>query len=313
MTEKLPIKWETLRNKTAIITGGASGLGLATALQWAEHGAYVALADRDEAAGQKAVTEMTAKGYNVTFVQCDTTDWQSSVAAFKHAVQFGPRKTLDIAALYAGIGGDSANLFHLVRKDNPQVSMDIDPVESDPRILQINLDGVVKSTKLALHYFRLPAVEGSPEVTGRKSLFLVSSLAGYCDYDPTHYSTSKFGVRGLFRSLRIAARDPANNFAVSECAPGYHGTPMVMNFNAGDGIRQKKVEAARDAGFLAPIEHVANCASLCVTNEQANCRSFLTIPSGFYDIGEDLMDGYGGATLTRHLNESGYIKAGFVS
>lgn len=312
MAEKLPIKYEALKNRCAIVTGGASGLGLATAARWAEHGAYVTLVDQNEQEGQAAAKNLQAKGYHVSFVQCDTRDWTSSVAAFKHAVNFSPRKTLDIAALYAGVGGDASNLVQQVQKDNPTVSLDKDPVEVDTRILDINLDGVLKSTNLALYYFRLPAAPGSPEVApGRKALFLVSSLAGYCDYNPTHYCVSKFGVRGLFRSLRIAASDPANNFRVNLVGPGYHGTPMVMKLAEDGGPRRKAIEAAIAAGFMAPIEHVVDAATLSVTNEDVNGRSFLTVPQGFYDIMEDLEYGYGG-TLNEWMETSGYKKAGFV-
>lgn len=311
--ENLPIKYETLNHKSVIVTGGASGLGLATGTRWAEHGAYVTLADLNKDEGEAVAADLTAKGHKVTFIQCDVTDWTSSVAAFKHAVNFSPRKTLDIAALFAGVGGDGSNLVKQVERDNPEPSLDKDPVEPSTKIVEINLDGQVKSAKLALHYFRLPAATNAPEVApGKKSLFLVSSLAGYVDYDSTHYCVSKYGVRGLFRSLRIASKDPGNNFTVNIVAPGYTPTPMVLKYNAGEGSRQKAIDFIADKGLWCPVEHVVGAASLSVTNQEVNGRSFATWPDGFFDQMEDLDHGFGGQRLLERAEKTGYRKAGVV-
>lgn len=311
MTETLPIRYEALKNRCAIVTGGASGLGLATATRWAEHGAYVTLVDQNEEEGKAAAADLTGKGYKVSFVACDTRDWNSSVAAFKHAVTFSPRKTLDYAALYAGIGGDADNLFNEVAKASPQPSIDEDPVELPTRIVDVNLLGVIKSTKLALHYFRLPAAADAPAVSsGSKSLFLCASLAGYVDYIPTNYCVSKYGVRGLFRSLRRASQKPENNFSVNLVAPGYTLTPLVTKFNPGDGARQQAIERAIANNLTASIESVVDCATLSVTNEDVNGRSFATVPRGYFDMQEELAAGYGGEKLREEMEISGYTKAG---
>ena len=313
MAEKLPIKYDTLKNKSIIITGGASGLGLATGTRWAEHGAYVTLADLNKDDGEAAAADLTSKGYNVTFVRCDVTDWTSSVAAFKHAVNFSPRKTLDIAALFAGVGGDGRNLVKQMEADNPEPSLDKDPIEPSKQVLDINLDGVVKSAKLALYYFRLPPAKDAPQVSsGKKSLFLVASLAGYIDYDSTHYCVSKYGVRGLFRSLRVAAKDPANNFSVNVVAPGYTPTPMVLKHNPGEGSRKEIIDSLDDKGLWCAVEHVVNAASLSVTNEEVNGRSFGTWPDGFFDQMEDLNRGYAGDTMRERAENTPYGKAGVV-
>ncbi|KAK5081073.1 hypothetical protein LTR70_009335 [Exophiala xenobiotica] len=310
--ETLPIKYETLKNKSIIITGGASGLGLATASVWAEHGAYVTLADLNKDDGEAAAADLTAKGYKVSFVQCDVTDWTSSVAAFKHAANFSPRKTLDIAALFAGAGGDPSNLVKQMEQENPEASHDKDPVEPSAKVVKINLDGVIKSAKLALYYFRVPAAADGPQVSGKKSLFLIASLAGYIDYDSTHYCVSKYGVRGLFRSLRNASKNPDSNFSVNLLAPGYTPTPMVLKYDAGEGSRQKFVDAIESSGLWCPVEAGVNAATLSVTNEEVNGRSFGTWPYGFVDLMEDLDHGYGGEKLREHAEKSNYRKAGVI-
>lgn len=64
----------SLENKVAIISGGASGIGLGTGKLLAEHGATVVLLDVNEANGEKAVGEITAEGYKAVFKKCDVTN-----------------------------------------------------------------------------------------------------------------------------------------------------------------------------------------------------------------------------------------------
>lgn len=308
MADKYPINYENLKHKSVIITGGASGLGLATATRFAEHGAYVTLADIQD--GKQHASELTAKGYNVTFVHCDTTDWASSVAAFKHAVNFSPRKTLDAAALFAGVGGDPTNLIDTVIKAEPP-SLDKDPTEPSTRIIDINLDGVIRSAYLALHYFRMPAVSGtdSPKST-KKNLILCASLAGYLDYSPTQYCISKFGVRGLFRSIRnTAGKNPSLPLTVNLIAPGYTPTPMTLAA-AEETDRSQSIRWITEQGLWAPVDLVVQFASICATNDEVNGRSFATIPSGLFDLDEDMEKGYGGQRLRDLIHESGYLKLG---
>lgn len=316
MAEKIPIDYANLKNKSFIITGGASGLGLATGKRFAEHGAYVTLTDLNEEEGKAAQADLTStsKGYHVTFIQSDVTDWTSSVKAFKHAVNFSPRKTLDGAFLFAGLGGDGGNLVTLEQRDNPEVSLDKDPVESSTKVLDVNLSGVVKSTKLALYYFRLPAAKDAPEIVGseKKVLFLCASLAGYIDYDSTHYCVSKFGVRGLFRSLRVASKLKDSVFTCNVVAPGYTQTPMVTKGDT-SGSRQEALDYISKLGLWAPVENVVAAASLCATRPDAvNGRSFGTWPHGFFDQMEDREEYFGGKTLIEHAEKGGYTKAGVI-
>lgn len=176
VTEKSPIDWSALNGRSVIVTGGASGLGQGTVEKFAEHGAYVTIADVQEERGKELASRLSAEGKHVAFVKCDTSDWASSVAAFKHAVNFAPSKTLDVALLFAGMSGVAQNLVDAV-KEHPEPTLDGEPKpQSLPKALDVNLNGVYLNTWLALHYFRLPSATGS---NWKKSLVIVSSLAGY--------------------------------------------------------------------------------------------------------------------------------------
>lgn len=97
------IEWDLLKGRSVLITGGASGLGEATTRKFHQHGAYVTIADVQDELGQKLTKEL---GDRATFVHCDTTDWDQSAAAFKHAAKFAPENTIDVVVLFAGVDGE---------------------------------------------------------------------------------------------------------------------------------------------------------------------------------------------------------------
>lgn len=319
MAEKIPIRYENLKNKSFIITGGASGLGLATATLFAEHGAYVTIADYDEPSGRQVEAELGQKGLKISFVHCNVTDWSASVAAFKHAVNFSPRKALDGAFLYAGVGGDQGNLARYSEMTYPIPSLEEDPKEEGTRIIDINLNGQLISTKLALYYFRIPAIKVAPEdevSLSKKTLFLVASLAGYVDYEPTHYCISKYGIRGLFRSLRVTARQLESSFCVNLVAPGFTPTPLTLKGRDEDGPRQQVIRFVTENNLWSPVEYTVQAAAICATNtvgdDAVNGRSFATWPHGLVDQKEDLENGYGGLDLKHHIDEGRYLTMGLL-
>ncbi len=167
-----PIDLSALRDRSCLITGGASGLGLATTTKFAAHGAYVTIADVQDDLGNEIVAKLTAEGQHVSYVHCDITDWESSLAAFKHAVEFSPSKTLNVVALYAGVGGKQQNLVDHTKSADPKG----EPVAPTHMATDVNLIGSFYSTALALHYLQ------TTESRMVKSLILVASVAGYSKY-----------------------------------------------------------------------------------------------------------------------------------
>lgn len=162
-------------------SGGASGIGLATATHFADAGAYVTIADLQDAAGQQTAADLAAKGCHVSFIHCDTTNWEQSVSAFKHAAAFAPSKSLDVAVLSAGREGDMGSMMEQVLV-LPEPSMDSDTIPPQPKqaAIEVNLKGLVNSAWLSLYYMRLPSKVPIAEPTS-KALTVVSSIAGYAD------------------------------------------------------------------------------------------------------------------------------------
>src|SRR5258708_1511717 len=98
----MPTKPVSLNGKSVIITGGASGIGLAVVDRLALTGAYITVIDKDIAT-QNIASRWAASGQHVQFIKCDVTDWQSQCAAFKEAARFSPTNTVDTVILVAGI------------------------------------------------------------------------------------------------------------------------------------------------------------------------------------------------------------------
>lgn len=191
-----------LQGRSAIVTGGANGIGLATVKQLAAQGAYVTIADIDVAGGTMAANELRHLGLNVQFVDCDVRDWHLSCTGFRAAAELSPSKTLDMAILSAGIsqqvGGMVKNIVDEPSTSNEEIAKpDLGPMET-------NLLGLYQSTWLALHYFRLAAERSDSPTKNTRSVTLIGSVAGYSSIpgSKTAYWSSKWGLRGLFHSIR---------------------------------------------------------------------------------------------------------------
>ncbi|OCT50599.1 5'-hydroxyaverantin dehydrogenase [Cladophialophora carrionii] len=187
-----------LGGKSAIVIGGASGLGLAIVKRFAHAGAHVTIADVDTEGGSRIVAELESKGLSATLVRCDVTDHASSVEAFEHAIRTSPSKSVDVAALVAGVIGEPGSLVDMVIKG--QRKEHVTPPQLRHPALDVNLLGIYNSAYLALWYMNLdrtatgsnvgPGVSHGSQFS--KSLILISSTVAYTDVGNfADYHTSK--------------------------------------------------------------------------------------------------------------------------
>jgi NAD(P)-dependent dehydrogenase (short-subunit alcohol dehydrogenase family) len=119
-------------DRVAVITGAGSGMGLATAQAFAESGAAVVLADRDDQTLQTATAELTSAGRQALGVVCDVSDEEQVAALVDHAVETYGR--LDFAFNNAGIQA-------------PPTDAADEPAETFDRVNAVNLRGVVVSSR----------------------------------------------------------------------------------------------------------------------------------------------------------------------
>jgi 5'-hydroxyaverantin dehydrogenase len=272
----------SLKGKSALITGGASGIGLATARAWAAAGVYVTIADiQPIEAGQKLAAELSSAGGHVNYSWCDVTNWDSQVAAFKSAITFSPSQTLEIVATFAGTAFAPGNqVDHVLAAGEP--SLDIDPKSPNIRNIEVNLTGVYYTSWLALHYFRLKPRAGADgahattngttdgtnsidaSVTTDKSLILMASIGAYMDSPKAStYPASKFGVRGLFRSTRARTLDIG--VRCNLLAPWFIDTPLIAPIK--NAMASRGIDMAKVLSF-ASIESCVEAASFCAANTQ---------------------------------------------
>ncbi|MDI1454431.1 SDR family NAD(P)-dependent oxidoreductase [Streptomyces sp. ATE26] len=200
--------------RTALVTGGASGIGLATARRLGAGGANVVLADHNAEGAEQAAEDLKAEGVKAAAVRLDVTDPESVAAAVAFAVDtFG---ALHLAVNNAGIGGPSA----------PTGEYDLDAYN---RVVRTNLDGVFYSLR-----YELPAIEAGGE---GGSIVNVASILGSVGFaGSVAYVAAKHGVVGLTKTA--AAEYAAKNIRVNAVGPGFIETPLLkgMDQQAYDGL-----------------------------------------------------------------------------
>lgn len=139
-----------VKDKTIVITGGASGLGAGFCSRWAAAGATIIIGDINVLGSEKLVEDIRKDTANpsVHFVPCNVTDWKSQVDFFKAAVNLSSHGGIDAVVANAGIAKVNP------RFENPQDLDKEDPPAPDMSVLDVNLTGVVYTTHLALYYLK---------------------------------------------------------------------------------------------------------------------------------------------------------------
>ena len=253
----------------ALITGGASGIGKATASKFISNGAKVVLADIQQQLGQDAVKEL---GPNASFIACDVMK-ESDIS---NAVDFTISKHKQLDIMYSNAG---------VACKSPPSIVDLDLAVFD-RVMNINVRGALAGIKHASRVM-IPRKSGSilctASVTG-----LMGGLAQHT------YSLSKFAVIGIVKSL--AAELCQHGIRVNCISPFAIPTPFVIE-------ELSRIYAGADVEKLTEIIH--SCGALkganCEPNDIANAALYLASDDAKYVSGHNLVVD-GGFTSFKTLN-----------
>jgi 2-hydroxycyclohexanecarboxyl-CoA dehydrogenase len=215
-----------IQRQSVIVTGGASGIGKATALLLAREGARVFVGDVDEAGGQTAAAEAAAERLSIEYLPLDLTD-PRSIAGFADAVN---QRTGNVDGLVNGAGWDQIQPF----LENPPEIWD--------RVVAINLMGAVRLTRAVL----------SPMVVARAGKIVnISSDAGRVgSMGETVYAAAKGGLIAFTKSLaRELARYQIN---VNCVCPGPTDTPLFQR--QPDRMKEALTRAIPFRRIAQPIE-----------------------------------------------------------
>ena len=190
-----------LTGKTAIITGGANGIGLAACERFAEKGANVIMADFDETMGMEREAELANKGLKVTFVQVDVADRNSVKRLTAKTLEHYGK--IDILVNNAGITRDAT----LIK---------MDPLDFQ-RVLDVNLTGVFNCTQAVMPHML---------ANGAGKVINTSSVSGvYGNFGQTNYAAAKAAVVGMTKTW--AKEFGRKGINVNAVAPGFTATDMV--------------------------------------------------------------------------------------
>jgi len=237
-----------IEGQAALVTGGASGLGEATARELARLGAKVAILDRNAELAAKVAKDIGGVACN-----CDITDTESVNAALAQAAAaHGPARIL---MNVAGIGSAK----RIVGKDGNAA-----PLEDFARVVNVNLIGAYNISRLyAAACAKLDPLEGGERGV---MLFTASVAAFDGQVGQQAYSASKSGLVGMTLPM---ARDLAQHgIRVCTIAPGLFATPLLMELP--EAIQQSLAASIPFPPRLGKPSEFAELACHIVTNGHLN-------------------------------------------
>jgi NAD(P)-dependent dehydrogenase (short-subunit alcohol dehydrogenase family) len=244
-----------IADKVAVVTGGCSGIGLATVRRFVAEGARVVIGDVDATRGPEIVEEL---GVAAMYVQVDVTDRDQVDALFRCAKEtYG---AVDIAFNNAGISPP---------EDDSILETDLDAW----RLVQdVNLTSVYLCCKAALRYMR---EQGSGSIINTASFVAVMGAAT----SQISYSASKGGVLSMSRELGVQfARE---GIRVNALCPGPVNTPLLQQLFATDQERAARRLVHVPMGRFGEPEEMANAVLFLASDES----SFITASTFLVDGG----------------------------
>ena len=250
-----------LEGKVAMITGGASGIGAASARLFSEHGAGVAIADVNDNLGRQVADEISAGGGSALYTRLDTTsedEWREAMAAVMN--RFG---RLDVMLNAAGVSGrlpDGATSPPIGNAD----------LGNWNHVMAVNATGVFLGNKYAIE----PML-----AAGGGSIINISSIYGIVgSMNNAAYHASKGAVRTFTKSA--AAQYATQGIRVNSVHPGFVDTPMTQPVHDDPGRAQPRLDQTPAGRFGQPVDIAFGCLFLASDESAWMTGSELVIDGG---------------------------------
>jgi NAD(P)-dependent dehydrogenase (short-subunit alcohol dehydrogenase family) len=248
-----PMLMGRLAGRTAVITGGCSGIGLATARRFAAEGAQVVIGDVDDSRGPGIAADLGA-----SYVHCDVTNAEQVEAMFAEAN--GTFGSVDVAFNNAGISPPD---------DDSILETGIDAWR---RVQEVNLTSVYLCCKAVIPYMRS---QGKGSIINTASFVAVMGAAT----SQISYTASKGGVLAMSRELGVQfARE---GIRVNALCPGPVNTPLLRELFANDPERAARRLVHIPVGRFAEPEEIASAVLFLASDDS----SFVTASQFLVDGG----------------------------
>jgi len=247
-----------LKGKNMIVTGGASGIGLATVERALQEGANLVIADIGASDGAARAKELDGRnGGKCLFIATDVTKVAEVDSLIEQTVQ--QLGSLDVVFNNAGIGGMSPS--------------DQYPEEDYLRVIDINLNGVFRVARAAL---KVMLAQGSGNIINCASI-----LSVFGQSNTAAYTAAKGGVANLTRSL--ALESSPRGVRVNAVSPGYIDTPLIAVLP--DEMRQALI-TMHPIGRLGRSEEVANAVIFLASDEASFISGANLLVDGGFTAGK---------------------------
>lgn len=218
-----------MKNKVVIVTGGASGIGEATAVLFAREGASVVVSDIQEEKGKKVVQQIVAAGGKASFFMADVSVAEENEALVNFAVKTYGK--LDVAVNNAGIGGEGNKIADM-------------SLEGWHKVISVNLNSLFYGMK-----YQIAAMKKN----GAGSIVNISSILGSVGFmGSAAYVAAKHGALGITKTA--ALEYSSENIRINAVGPAFIDTPLLDQLD--DELKQKLI-SMHPIGRFGKSEEVA--------------------------------------------------------
>ena len=264
-----------LKDRAAIVTGAASGIGAGTALRLAQDGASVVVADLDASGAQRIVDEITERGQRAIAVEVDVADEEATQRMVAACVEtFGRLDILHNNAAFTNASGHAA--------DRDLLSVDLATWD---KTMAVNVRGPMMGCKYAI-----------PEMLKNGGGSIINTSSGSAktgDYERTAYSASKAAMLSLTRS--IATQYGKQGIRCNSILPGLILTPTSRHAFS-DRLLEVLEEGhltpylGEPADVAALVSFLASDDAKFITGQEINCDGGVLVRSGATGLMKYLQD-----------------------